>query len=210
MHEARGTLHLLLTEAWDRSLSSATVEVYLNEYTYQVQDGRGVEIPYVGGGFDQPACVVRKATPDVVVVVPRRDDVATVEVPGVVYGANAVRLRIGGTDRAILAALHDELTTPNGTAYPNQDLLPLLFGTESARAERARHPGVRSGEPPLPGLRRLRSDPGTSPSWSSGALYFARLHHRVVGQGTTSRPWSRPTRAVSSRRSWAHCRTEPR
>jgi outer membrane protein assembly factor BamB/flagellar hook assembly protein FlgD len=130
---SQGTLSLLLKGQSDQSLASSTIRVYVNEETFQVEDGVGKDILFLNNGFDQPACMIEKASPDLVVEVGNRDDQVTIEVPGIVYGANSLRFEVsspdgGYSERAIIAPIHEELSTY--ATYTYSDLIPLLFGDE--------------------------------------------------------------------------------
>jgi hypothetical protein len=138
-----GTLHMRLQTETGRSLSEATIRVFLNEETFQLSDGNGDEIHTVfdtsGGslhdfvGYDLPGCVVRKATSDLEVQVPFGQEEIAVDLPEIVFGANGLRLEVvmpNGdiSERAILIALLDEPVQEDHRAFYGH-FEPVLFGS---------------------------------------------------------------------------------
>jgi len=138
-----GTLHMRLQTETGRSLSEATIRVFLNEETFQLVDGNGGEIHTVfdtsGGwlhdfvGYDLPGCVVRKATPDLEVQVPYGEEEIAVDLPGIVFGANGLRFDVempNGdiSERAILIAVLDEPVQEDHRGFYGH-FEPVLFGS---------------------------------------------------------------------------------
>jgi RHS repeat-associated protein len=138
-----GTLTLSLRPEPGESLAGTTISLFLNEITFEALDGRGRDVPIIWPasfpfqGRDEPGCVERKAEPDLVIEVPADQDSVTIDVPGVVYGANSFRFVVddgqgGFSERALLYGIHDELGVHHAT---HDQLLPLLFGTDAAVEE---------------------------------------------------------------------------
>ncbi|RLE26454.1 MAG: hypothetical protein DRJ65_05495, partial [Acidobacteria bacterium] len=130
--QGTGALQLKISGQEGVSLAGTQIELFLDEDTFQIQNGLGEEIPYLGGHFEQPACMVPKATADFVIQVPADQDDVTVEIPGLTYGAHSFRFKVGvggSYERAILAPIHESLPEI-GSAYTFTELLPVLFGTD--------------------------------------------------------------------------------
>ncbi len=137
-----GTLHMRLqSEPGTGTLGGATIRVYLNEETFELTDGTGNEIHtefnisnnYLVAfrGYDLPACVVRKPTPDLVIEVPHGEEEATVDLGGSCSGPTApFRGRDGGGDiseRALLVLIMEE-PVQNDPGVDYLHFLPVLFG----------------------------------------------------------------------------------
>ncbi len=139
-----GTLHLRLqAEPGTGSLAGATIRVYLNEETFELEDGAGDEIhtefnvsednyllPF--RGYDLPACVVRNPAPDLEVVVPDELEEVAVDLENVIYGANGLRFEVetpsgAFSERALLIAALDE-PVQDDHAVEYSHFTPVLFG----------------------------------------------------------------------------------
>jgi hypothetical protein len=138
-----GSLAMHLSGQDGASLAEATIRVFLNEPTYQRTDGLGdpLHIDWPDNlnhfsGPDVPGCVVRKAEPDLEVVVPPGQDDIDATLPGVIWGANSLRFEVempngDFSERAIIVALHDDpVYDVYGDWYPS--LQPVMMGTTVA------------------------------------------------------------------------------
>jgi hypothetical protein len=135
-----GTLTLSLNPEPGESLAGTTIRVFLNETTFEALDGRGRDVPIIWpetfpfAGRDEPGCVDRKAEPDLVLEIPEDQESITIDLPNILYGANAFRFVVedpggGFSERALLYGVHDEVGKHHAA---HDQLMPLLFGTTVA------------------------------------------------------------------------------
>ena len=138
-----GTLNLHLAPEPGETLSGATIRVFLNEATHQLQDGVGedLRIDWEEGlnefrGRDVPGCVIRKAIPDLEILVPVEENLDRDFSRRHRFRSERAALRGRGpgggfSERAILVALHEDpiYDTYSHVYSPFQ---PVLFGNVSA------------------------------------------------------------------------------
>ena len=141
-----GLLTLRLVPEPGESLAGATISAFLNEATYQQQNGIGedarIEWPDNLDHFegrDVPACVVRRESPDLMVEVPVDQNQIQLSLNGAQFGVNGLRFEVrtpdgGYSERAILVVIHDRVVQDDYDAR-YFTLKPLLAGDTIATSE---------------------------------------------------------------------------
>ena len=185
----RGTLHMTLTpEDGGEWPEDTTIRVFLNEPTFQLTDGQGLDIPMFNvqdlslldmEGYDAPACVERAQEADREVEAQQGAGQVAVDLSGVVFGGNGLRFEVQTvsgevSERAVIAAVFN---APINDTYDNEypAFLPVLIGDVIASSS----PQIRGLGPVSRNSPDCRDgdawyDFGRAPSTSSynDALFF--------------------------------------